>query len=48
MNRWQKCAWIAPALALLTVPSSRTISDDDQQPAGGNSIHFSMRKLRGH
>jgi hypothetical protein len=36
MNRWQKCAWIVPALTLLTVPNSWTTSGEDQQPVSGN------------
>ena len=36
MNRWQKCAWIVPALALLTVANSWTTSGEDQQPVSGN------------
>jgi hypothetical protein len=35
MNSFQKYAWIAPALAILTVANSWTTSDDDQQPVSG-------------
>jgi hypothetical protein len=36
MNRWQKCAWIVPALTLLTVANPWTTSGEDQQPVSGN------------
>jgi hypothetical protein len=46
MNRLQKFIWIVPALALLTVTSSWTASDDDQQPGSTNDKQINCLRAR--